>query len=283
MFLVIESGASKLQWVLAHKGGVLREGLLPGLHPFLSSAAHWQQTLAQLCTDLALQSNVSTYYYGTGCAQQAGVDTVSAYFEQHAPLLYPLVVETDLLAAARALCQDQPGIACILGTGSNAGGYDGRQIVHQRGGLGFILGDEGSGAALGLLLLRAWLYGQLSPSLTAWLADHHRLSREHIITHIYKGDNPSQYLASFAPVVHEWMEKDTGLYHQVVDHYQLLVQNTLLPLHRLMGTHVVHFTGSVAVHFHPVINQVLRQHGLTPGIVEGSPMALLLDFHRNNI
>ncbi len=279
-FLLIESGATKLQWMLANAQSILAEGTLPGLHPFLTPADTWRQTLWDLTQALAdLPVAATVHYYGTGCAQPAGRKQIAQYFQAHAPAAVPTHIETDLLAAARALCQRTPGIVCILGTGSNAAYYDGANIREQRGGLGYVLGDEGSGASIGKIFLQAYLNHQLPPHLHAQLlADG--LDRATIISDLYRTDSPSRYLAAFAPRALAALPESPVLQGRIAADYAALANNALLPLAQLSGVETVHFTGSVAVYFSASIAAVLSDCGLAVGQMEQQPMLLLLQYHQ---
>jgi glucosamine kinase len=283
-FLVFESGATKLQWVLANKTQQILMGELPGLHPFLSSPAAWAQALTQLRSALASSSlAIPAYYYGTGCAQEEGRAKVHDYFQQYLPELAALSVATDLLACARALAQDQPAVVCILGTGSNVARYDGTVITDQRGGLGYVLGDEGSGATLGKILLQTFLYQQLPNHLHDHLAGELQLNRSAIISMLYQSDNPSRYLAGFAPLVHQWLQQAPVLQKKVTENFHLLVENCLLPLLRDAPDPVVHFSGSIAHHFQPLIAEVLASHGIRMGQVMAVPLPDLVRYHQRMI
>jgi N-acetylglucosamine kinase-like BadF-type ATPase len=279
-FLLIDSGATKLQWVLADASHTLAEGILPGLHPFLTQAEVWRSALLDLGRAVsAYPAAEVVYYYGTGCAQPAGRKQVAQYFQTHALALAPAYIETDLLGAARALCQRTPGIVCILGTGSNAAYYDGALIREQRGGLGYVLGDEGSGASVGKIFLQTFLNHQLpTPLHTRLLAEG--LDRATVISNLYRADNPSRYLASFAPQAWAVQHQSPILRARIIADYAALATNALLPLAQLSGVATVHFTGSVAVHFRTIIAEVLAGYQLRIGLLEQQPMALLLDYHQ---
>ncbi|PSR15052.1 MAG: hypothetical protein DA408_16300 [Bacteroidetes bacterium] len=280
-FLVFESGATKLQWVLANKTQQILMGELPGLHPFLSSPAAWAQALTHLRTALVSSSlAIPAYYYGTGCAQAEGRAKVHSFFQQYLPELTTLSVDTDLLACARALAQDQPAVVCILGTGSNVARYDGTVITDQRGGLGYVLGDEGSGATLGKILLQTFLYQQLPDHLHNHLTAALQLNRSAVISRLYQSDNPSRYLAGFAPLVHQWLEQAPVLRKKVTENFHLLVENCLLPLLHNTPDPVVHFSGSIAHHFQPLIAEVLTSHGIRMGQVMAAPLPELVRYHQ---
>jgi N-acetylglucosamine kinase-like BadF-type ATPase len=280
-FIVLESGATNLQWILASSQTILDSGELPGLHPFLTTSESWKSSLQKLYHTLQLSHTTPAYYYGTGCGQVAGCNIVSKHFEQYCPLFFPLEVATDLLAAARALCQSEPGVVCILGTGSNTAFYDGHQLAARRGGFGYVLGDEGSGATLGRILLQAFLYEQLSLKLSSWLVEHHQLNREVIVSSLYQSAAPSRYLAQFAPVVQQWLDKDAVLGELVKDSYRQLAVNCLLPLLEKSDQKSVHFTGSVAFYFKKILAETLAEFDIEIGILLQNPLLQLVRYHQH--
>lgn len=282
-FLLLESGATKLAWVLASPQEVLCQGEVPGLHPFLSGAAEWQQHLQAINNHLGDYPTVnSVYYYGTGCSQDEGQALVRKYFSTFASALPAPLVATDLLAAARALCQQEAGVIGILGTGSNAARYDGTNIVDQRGGLGYVLGDEGSGANLGKILLQAFLQQQLPAPIQKSLQETHQLSRDTIISTVYQTANPSRYLAQFAPALKKWLPESSFLQEKVAAEFGQFADLSLLPLLAETGRSEVAFTGSIAVQFRPYLEDALRQRGLRIKAIITPPLPELITYHQTS-
>lgn len=280
-FLLLESGATKLAWVLASPQQVFCQGEVSGLHPFLSGAAEWQQHLQTISSHLRDYPPVNdVFYYGTGCSQKEGQSLVTSYFSTFAPLLPSPTVDTDLLAAARALCQQEAGVVGILGTGSNAARYDGANIVNQRGGLGYVLGDEGSGANLGKILLQAFLQQQLPAAIQKDLQHTYQLSHGTIISTVYQTANPSRYLAQFAPVLKKWLPESRFLQEKVAAEFEQFTALYLLPLMVDRGLSEVAFTGSIAVQFRPYLEEVLQQKGLKIKTILSPPLPALITYHQ---
>lgn len=281
VFLILESGATKVAWLAADAKTVFRQGELDGLHPFLSSVQDWEQGLSILhaaVNDLRVKQ---IYYYGTGCSQQAGCTIVRQKLRAFWPECKEVAVNSDLLAASRACWQKQDGIACILGTGSNAAWYDGAKIRQKRGGIGYVLGDEGSGADLGKQLLVAFLNEQLPDNLMQILRQDYALDRAVIIERTYKDANPSRFLAHFAPLVSKWKHQSAFLQDQVHTRFQILTKNYLLPLCQTSGQSAVGFVGSIAVNFEKELAAALAEKGLAIRKNLGNPTAELLRFHQS--
>ncbi len=281
VFLILESGATKVAWLAADANRVFRQGELDGLHPFLSSAQDWQQGLSTLQAVVNELQVKQIYYYGTGCSQEAGCTIVRQNLRSFWPDCTEVSVNSDLLAASRACWQRQEGIACILGTGSNAAWYDGAQIRQKRGGIGYVLGDEGSGADLGKQLLVAFLNEQLPDALMQVLRQDYGLDRAVIIERTYKDANPSRFLAQFAPLVCEWKHQSAFLQDQVCARFQILTRNYLFPLCQAADHTAVGFVGSIAVNFEAELAAALAEKGLKIHENLGNPTAELLRFHQS--
>jgi glucosamine kinase len=277
-FLVIESGATKLDWVLADKHSTIVQGTQAGLHPQLVGEAHWKAQLQALSQGLPVQPQ-AIFYYGTGCASLEGQRYVQAYFGRYWPGHPILAVASDLLGAARALCQHESGLVGILGTGSNVAAYAHGQLVAQRGGLGYILGDEGSGAALGKALLRAFLYQTLPPMLMQHLREKEGLERGAIIDALYRGASPSRYLAQWATLVHRWRSEPV-VQTLIQAEFDRLIMSCLLPLSREYDARIIHFTGSIAIHFKVELEAAMKRHGLAMGKLLAAPLEQLTRYHQ---
>jgi glucosamine kinase len=274
----MESGATKLDWVLADKHSTIVQGTQAGLHPQLVGEAHWKAQLQALSQGLLVQPQ-AIFYYGTGCASLEGQRYVQAYFGRYWQGHPILAVASDLLGAARALCQHESGLVGILGTGSNVAAYAHGQLVAQRGGLGYILGDEGSGAALGKALLRAFLYQTLPPMLMQHLREKEGLERGAIIDALYRGASPSRYLAQWATLVHRWRSEPI-VQAMIRREFEQLIQSCLLPLSQKQGTKTIHFTGSVAVHFKEELEATLAMYDLSIGQLVTAPLEQLIRYHQ---
>ena len=152
MILIADSGSTKTDWCVVENGEFILRFKTRGMNPFFQTEEEIGKEIeAGLLPSLKDFEPSAIYFYGAGCAFPEKNNMIRRAVNRY--LSVPVEVGSDLLAAARALCGDQPGITCIMGTGSNSCYYDGREIVKNVSPLGFILGDEGSGAVLGKLLI----------------------------------------------------------------------------------------------------------------------------------
>lgn len=278
MLLIADSGSTKTTWCLADHNKVAATCTTGGMNPF-------QQGLNELFhlleADFTLpRSGISEiYFYGAGCAfpdkNRIVEEALSRYFG-----MCGIQVNSDLLAAARSLCGNRQGIVSILGTGSNSCYYNGQEIVQNVSPLGYVLGDEGSGNALGRKLLSDVLKNQLSEEIRKVFFDAYPVTTGEILDHVYRKPFPNRYLAQYARFVSA---------NIVYPEMQTLASNCFreffqrnLMQYELAKLLPVHFTGSVAFHFAEIIKQIAGEYGLTVGNITQEPMTGLLEYHRSN-
>lgn len=188
-----------------------------------------------------------------------------------------VAVEHDLLAAARAACQSEAGAVGILGTGSNACLYDGRDITVSRGGLGYLLGDEGSGMDLGRRLLKACLDEQLPQSLIVEIEKHWRADSKAVAREVYAAARPNVRLAALAPALSRFADRPE-VSNIVIEALGEFVELSLMKLPLTEGQ-AVHFIGSIAVAFRPFLEKALKENGLKLGQVIERPIDRLIQYH----
>jgi N-acetylglucosamine kinase-like BadF-type ATPase len=165
MLLIADSGSTKTDWVAFHDGRKIFEQSTQGLNPLFHSKQEIRNTLRSVNFLRDFRRRISEVrFFGAGCADKKGKEKVegslNAFFSSAI-----VKVETDLMGAALAACGKEKGIVCILGTGSNCCYYDGQRIYQGNAGLGYVLGDEASGAFYGKKILQRFLYGKLSADL----------------------------------------------------------------------------------------------------------------------
>lgn len=275
MLLLVDSGGTKANWVFSQDGREIARVKTEGLHPLFMSDEQITSLLEQVLAQ-APQLPEAIHYYGTGCRAKAIQDRL----EQLIGKVFQgakVEVESDLLGTARALCQRSPGIACILGTGSNACLYDGTGIVSNIGGWGYVLGDEGSGAAIGKQLLADYLSGLVPAELKSELETTFHLSHDYIIDAVYRQPKPSRFLASFAPYMLSHVDQ-SYFYKLVYDQFVLFL-NKYVSIYPQSAQLPVHFTGSVAWYFREILAKAVIAQGLKLGKVLADPMEGIVLFH----
>lgn len=276
MILIADSGSTKTSWWVADPGsGTVKTMNTQGINPFYQEEEAIFSMLTAEFPDRPAQVS-AIHFYGAGCAGPE----VNAIVEKALIRYFKtgnISVESDLMAAARALCQHEPGIACILGTGSNSCLYDGTAIRQQVSPLGFILGDEGSGGALGKTLLSDVLKNQLPPEIIRKFFEAYPVHAGEILENIYRKPFPNRYAARFTPFLL------SSLDHPAV---AALVENEL---DRFFSRNIVqyerytelpvHFTGSIAWNFRKSLIRVASRYAIKTGIITPSPREGLLKFH----
>lgn len=211
MILIADSGSTKTDWRLSEKGEAVWSHKTGGINPYHQSEKEiikiLNDELFPVLSDSYRMSVTEIFYYGAGCSNTKTCaiisDILSAYFQNT-----QIYVESDMLGAARALCQHSEGIACVLGTGSNSCLFNGKTIQDQIPPLGYILGDEGSSAFLGKKFLCECLKRQLPESLCNEFMTRYKLTLDIILENVYKKPLANRFMAGFSP---SWPNTDKCL------------------------------------------------------------------------
>ncbi len=276
MILIADSGSTKTDWVLK-ENSTSTFITTSGINPYYMTAEYIVEMLqTQLVPKVPAEKVASVFFYGSGCSTEAKCKKIGAILKS----LFPntrVEVNHDMFAAARALCEDRPGIACILGTGSNSCVYDGKVITRQMVSLGYFFGDEGSGTHLGKMLITDYLKDEIPQDVADKLTEQHNLSLEYILDCIYNSNAPNKFLASMAPFIQENCE------HPYI---KQLVSNSFeeffkVGVMRFTGYQDmdVNFVGSIAFHFRDILVEVANRHHLKINRIQKSVIEGLLDFH----
>ena len=274
MILVADSGPTKTAWSVFGKGVPASLFETVGINPVRDSEADILAVLDDVAVWLKDVRVDQVYFYGAGCVSPYAevVERVLRSVFEHAAI----AVESDLLGAARAMCGHQAGIACILGTGSNSCYYDGERIVNNVSPLGWILGDEGSGAVLGRQLVGDVLKGQLPAAVCAAFEERFHLTRTDIIEAVYRQPLPNRFLASLVPFLSEQSAEPAIHAFLVREFRRFFVRNVVVYGHPELP---VHFVGGIASHFPKELSEAAELEGLKIGRIEGSPILDMTRFH----
>ncbi|MCE5177773.1 MAG: ATPase [Porphyromonadaceae bacterium] len=275
MMLIADSGATKTDWCLVRGKEILQRFSAKGISPVYQSeeeiALEIKEHVFPMLTDTAVGA---IHFYGTGCIPEK-IPLVRNAIYRSFPIDV-IHVYSDLIAAAHSLCGHDHGIACILGTGSNSCEWDGEKIRKQTSPLGFILGDEGSGAALGKQLVADALKNQLTPGLKEKLLEEYALTPALIIEKVYRQPFPSRFLASLSPFLHNHLE-DASLRRIVTGSFNAFFERNVMQYD--YRNQDVHFVGSVAWHYADLLKEVATHKGIRIGEITQSPMAGLIRYH----
>jgi glucosamine kinase len=276
--LLADSGATKCEWCLAETKKRTKTVFTQGISPYFLNTSQIETILrTELVPNLKKVPTVeAVYYYGTGCKNPDNVKIVKKAIASVFPDA-DVQVTDDLMGAARALCGDEKGIACILGTGSNSCYYNGKKIVKNSPGIGYVLGDEGSGAYLGRKVLQYFLYDTFDEELRYKFDAKYATTNVEILENVYKKPLPNRYLASYTLFLaenrgHYMVENiiEDGLNDFFFNHLCKYTESWKLP---------IHFVGGVSFAFSDVIKDLCHSYEFELGTILKNPMEGLIQYH----
>lgn len=279
MLLIADSGSTKTQWCLVKEGEIKKQIFTKGINPFYQSESEIKSEIElTLMPELLGEKIDRICFYGAGCSFPDKKMIVSNALGF---LFRDVMIEvySDLLAAARSLFGVEKGIACILGTGSNSCYYDGIQIIENISPLGFVLGDEGSGAVLGKTLVADCLKNQLSEELKAKFLVKYNLTPAEILEAVYKKPFPNRFLAQFTPFLSENIA-NSSIYNIVYNGFLAFLKRNVMQ-YELEGLKIG-VVGSVGYYMKDVLSKAALDSGLAVDYIVQSPMSGLIKYHDNN-
>ncbi|MDM8004025.1 MAG: ATPase, partial [Bacteroidota bacterium] len=279
MILIADSGSTKTEWREVKDGRAGRSYISTGINPFFVTGDEIIRLFGKELPELKDAGVQRIFFYGTGVsnASKAGIvrGALSSFFGTD-----ELFIGSDLLGAARSLCQNEPGIACIIGTGSNSCYYNGREIVANVSPLGYILGDEGGGAVIGRKLVAGILKKQLPGIVIENFFKAYPYTPAEILDNVYNMPFPNRFLGQFTRFISDNIHVPE-LQAMITSSFdEFIVRNVLsYPEAR---KYPIHFTGSIAYHFRPFLEELLLKYRLQPGIFTLTPMENLVKYHIQN-
>ena len=274
--LIADSGATKCEWCLI-ANGKKKKLLTTGISPyFLNEDQIYLLLQKQLVPKLKEAVINEVHFYGTGLSNQNNVELLKAVLKKTFKKA-KISVETDLMAAARALCGRVKGIACILGTGSNSCFYNGRKMIKNSPGIGYILGDEGSGAYLGKKVIQHYLYQTFDEELMTSFEKRFLTSPIEILENVYKKPMANRYLASFAIFLAE--NRGHYMIENIIEDGLNEFFFTHIYKYKESWTHPINFIGSIAYGFKDILQELCNGYELELGKVMKAPMKGLIVYH----
>lgn len=278
--LIADSGSTKCEWrlVSARKASSF---FTQGMSPYFLNASQMENVIeSELKSQMKKVKVEAVHFYGTGNKDPRNARVIAGVLKKTFAGA-EITVDHDLFGASRALCQHEPGIACILGTGSNSCYYNGRKIVRNSPGLGYVLGDEGSGAYLGKKVIQYYLYDIFDKELKEKFAAKYHLDAPAILEQVYQKPLPNRFLASFTVFLsdnrgHFMIENiiEDGINDFFYNHVSRYPESSRYP---------VHFTGSIAYYFKDVVLALCEWYGMKAGQILKSPMEGLVRFHGGEV
>lgn len=279
MIIVADSGSTKTDWRVISSNGAIDQVVTEGINPFHQRTEDISSIIDKSDLPRVGRKAQEIYFYGAGCNYPDKIalvhDTIKKFFPQS-----EIYVSHDLIAAARALCGNSAGIACILGTGSNSCYYDGIKIFQANPSLGYILGDEGSGAYMGKKFMRDLLYNKVPKVVKEKFDNEYQLNTDQILDSIYSKGLANRFLASFSTFFKE------NTHHPYIHGLVYECFYDFLDIHVLQYKRhedvPTNFVGSISYHFKDILEKVVIDAGLQFGKVIKSPIVGLTTYHQDN-
>lgn len=269
MILIADSGSTKTHWSVVDRGQLVRQVYTKGMNPYFQTGEDMAaEIINTLVPELDTTRFNEVHFFGAGCLPEK-VPLVREVLHSIFQVDGEIEVDTDMLAAAKGLCGRNPGIVCIMGTGSNSCFYDGEKIVNNVSPLGFIIGDEGSGAVLGKLLVGDILKNQMGTELKEKFLKQYGLTQAEIIERVYRQPFPNRFLASVSPFLAENMD-EPKIYALVLNAFKAFLTRNVMQYD--YKNNKAHFIGSIAFHYKEVLMVAAKEVGVETGNIIQSPM-----------
>lgn len=279
--IIADAGSTKVEWaVVEGDGSVAKRFTTSGLNALLAEIEDVVKLTDEVRQHLDSDMDADElHYYGAGCATPEICDKMTTLLKE-AWTDTDVHVSTDLLGSARALFGHDKGIACILGTGSNSCLYDGEKIESNVPSLGYVLGDEGSGAALGKRLVADAFKNQLPENVRQRFLDTYGLTLPVILAKVYRQPAPNRFLASLVPFISDnlW---NPYVYSLVLEEFKSFFKRNVA-MYNGSYRMPVGFTGSIAFHFENILRETADSLGFKVGKVIKTPIDGLVEFHSSN-
>ncbi|RSK44941.1 N-acetylglucosamine kinase [Hymenobacter rigui] len=279
MILIADGGSTKTNWCQLTDSGQRVYFNTEGYNPyFIDTPGIVASMNKNLPDDLPRADVQEVYFYGAGVSGPDKAEVIAAAMREVFPNAKRVEVTEDLLAAARALLGRSAGFAAILGTGTNSCLYDGEKIIYNVDSLAYFLGDEGSGAFLGKMLLRDYLRGQMPAELLEAMRDEYKAgTREDVLDRLYNQPLPNRFLASFAKFAYD--HNNSSYCRQlVVESFQAFFRN-LVTHYPNYQDYTFNCIGSVGYNFRDALTQVAHENGMEVGKIIRSPIDDLVSYH----
>lgn len=273
--LIADSGSTKTEWCIVEPKGVIKQILTKGINPFFQSKEEIDEEIKHSLLPHLNGTVEDIHFYGAGCTPEKQPE-MQEILSGSLPVKGRIEVNSDMLGAARGLCGNTPGIVCIMGTGSNSCFYNGRTITTNVPPLGFILGDEGSGAVLGKLLVGDILKNQMPEVIKEKFMSRFELTQAEIIEKVYRKPFPNRFLASLSPFLAENIQ-EPEIHALLTNAFQAFFKRNVMQYeYRNYTTHLI---GSIAFYYQEIIKEVAKKLNIRIDALVQSPMQGLIQFH----
>ncbi|MFA5325491.1 MAG: ATPase [Bacteroidales bacterium] len=279
MQLIADSGSTKVDWRAICNDGSVIQLSTEGINPVFLSEEYITNIFKEHLLPVFGEDVDEIFFYGAGVVSPE----ISAKLDKCFKEVFKkstCVAASDILAAARALCGHKPGIACILGTGSNSCFYDGKEIAMNVKAGGFILGDEASGAYLGKRLISDFIKGLLPSAIETEFKKRYGLDYPAIVQQVYKEQLPSRFLASFSPFINDF-KNHPHIANILKSSFDEFFRRNII--HYDYKKYEINFVGSIAYYYKDILEKTISLNGMRMGIVLKSPIEGLVEYHKEEM
>ena len=275
MKVIAESSSTRTEWAVVDGDKIVEHAFTTGLNPYFQSRRELSHSIRLELPEAFFRRRWDhVYFYGAGCANKEKTKIMESSLV--AQFRTPVTVESDLLGAARGLLVRQPGLACILGTGSNSCLYDGHEIVKNVPPLGYVLGDEGSNAYLGKLFIADMLKGIAPKNLTQAFFERYRVTHNMLMDEVYTNSLPSRALAKYAAFLAEHVD-NSYVYNLIYEGFtRFFARNIAAYDYR---NNPVCFVGSTAMTFRAILERAALDFGVKISKIIPNSLPGLVEFH----
>ncbi len=276
MILIADSGSTKTEWALV-SGNETETFETSGMNPYFITQNELLKIKEIVLKKVNCRSITNVFFFGAGCNSTEKKDNIENFIKNILPIS-KIEIESDLLGAAKALFGKGKGIAVILGTGANSGYYNGNEITFKTESLGYILGDEGSGAYIGKQFIINLLYGNFSKEIDNDFKTEFGIGKTEILENIYRKPNANKYLASFTHFIKKHI--DNKEVKKVIENaFDELITNHLLKYPEIKKSKVG-FVGSIASVFSEILIERCKSHGIKIQLIVAKPIIKLVEFYK---
>ncbi len=280
MIVIADSGSTKTDWRYIDEYNNIHLANTIGMNPYFITTEQIVEELSQGSANLfPSQEILRVVFYGAGCDSPRNYDMMLGALQTVFPKA-DIEIESDLLGAARALCGKSKGMVAILGTGSNSCLYDGSHIAKNVASMGYILGDEGSGSAMGKHLLLDFVRGSVPEKLRAELISEFSLSKEEILDRVYKQEFPNRFLASFSKFLYK-NQNEVYVQNLLTECFSKFFENQI-SLYKDFNEYELYLVGSIAYNFSEMITKIASSYNVQVSSILQSPIAALSLYHLND-
>lgn len=273
--VIAESSSTRTEWALVQGDKIIEHAYTEGLNPFFQTRREISHIIRLgLPPEFFKRRWSHVYYYGAGCSNPEKNKIVESSLV--AQFKTPVTVDSDLVGATRGLLVHEPGLACILGTGSNSCLYDGNQIIkHVRSG-GYILGDEGSGAAMGRLFIGDLLKGFVPSDIRDSFVEKFNLNVDLLMDEVYNNPHANRNLRNYGVFLSDHLQNEY-VYQLVFNEISRFFERTILQYD--YQSYAINFVGSVACQFSEVLLSVASKYGANIKKIVRASMPGLVIYH----